>query len=139
MKCKKKLMVWVNIIEPLEIASFNSIYSKMLTSVSIRGIRLINKSYFSVSKKACLFMIFTQDTFPIVILIIISPVSGFVISLNIILHTTYLTWKKVGQKIIATCILSTKYWNVSVSLIFLQPWQEFLLHFHSSTSLSSTG
>ena len=151
MKCIKKLMVWVNIIKPLEIASFNSIYPKMLTPVSIRGIRLTNQSYFSVigkttmasclevSKKVCLFMLFTLDTFPIVILIIIPPVSEFVISLNIILHTTYLALQKVGQKIIARCILSTKYWNVSVSLIFLQSWQECLLHFHSSTSLSSTG
>ena len=61
-------MVWVNIIKALEIASFKSVYPKILTS---SGICLINKYYFSVinktivasclevSKKACLFMIFT--------------------------------------------------------------------------------
>ena len=68
---KQKLMVWVNIIKALGIAGFNSIYPKIFMSSRVRGIRLIHKSYFSVinkttvasclkmSKKACLFMIFT--------------------------------------------------------------------------------
>ena len=62
-------------IKPLRIASFNSIYPKMFTSISVRGIHLINKSSFSVtgktivacylegSKKACLFMIFSPLKF----------------------------------------------------------------------------
>ena len=116
MKYKKIANGMVNIIKPLEISSFKSIYPNMFTSNSVRGIHLINKSYFSiitkttmaslleVSKKNCLFMIFTYETFPIVILIMIPPAC-----LNIILHTTYLTRQKVGQKFIATCILSTKY------------------------------
>ena len=65
-------MVWVNIIKALGITSFESIYPKILTSSRVRGIGLINKSYFSVinkttvasglevSKKVCLFMIFTS-------------------------------------------------------------------------------
>ena len=64
-------MIWDNIIKTLEIAGFKSIYPKILTSIWVRGIRLITKSYFSVinkttvtsclevSKKACLFMILT--------------------------------------------------------------------------------
>ena len=65
------LMVWVNIINPLEIASFKSIYPKRLTSSRVERIRLTKRSYFGViykttvascsevSKKTCLFMIFT--------------------------------------------------------------------------------
>ena len=64
-------MVWVNITKAVEIASFKSAYPKILKSSTVQGIRLINKSYFSViyettvasclevSKKARLFMIFT--------------------------------------------------------------------------------
>ena len=44
-------MVWVSIIKVLGIASLKSIYPKILTSYSVRGIRLINKSYFSVINK----------------------------------------------------------------------------------------
>ena len=73
------------------------------------------KSYFSVfdkttvasclgvSKNTCLFIIFTPQTFPIIILIIITPVSEFVISLTVILHTTYLTRQEVDQTFITTC------------------------------------
>ena len=108
-------MVWVNIIKALGIASCESIYPKILTSNRVRGIRLINKSYFSVinkttvasclkmSKKACLFMIFTPQTFPTVILIIIPPVSELIVSLTVILHTTYLTRQEVDQTFVTTC------------------------------------
>ena len=107
-------MMWDNIIKTLEIASFKSIYPKILTSIRVRGIRLINKSYFSVinkttvtsclevSKKACLFMILTPQIFPIVILIIIPPASEFIVSLTVILHTTYLTWQEVDQAFVTT-------------------------------------
>ena len=47
-------MVWVNIIKSLGIASFKSIYPKILTSSRVRGICLINKSYFSVIDKTTL-------------------------------------------------------------------------------------
>ena len=108
-------MVWVKIIKSLWIASFKSNYQQILSSSRARGIRLINKSYFSlidkstvascleVSKKTCLFINFTPYTFPIVILIIIAPVSEFVISLTVILYTTYLTQQEVDQTFITTC------------------------------------
>ena len=98
-------MVWVNIIKALGMAAFKSIYPKIFTSSSVRGIPLINKSYFSVtnkttvasclkmSKKACLLMICIPKTFPIVILIIIPPVSEFIVGVTVVLHTTYLTIK----------------------------------------------
>ena len=41
-------MVWISIIKALGIASFKGIYPKILTSSKVRGICLINKSYFSV-------------------------------------------------------------------------------------------
>ena len=44
-------MVWVNNTRPLGIASFKSIYPKILTSSRVRGIYLISKSYFSVINK----------------------------------------------------------------------------------------
>ena len=108
-------MVWINIIKALGITSFKSIYPKILTSSRVRGIPLINKSYFSVintttvasclkvSKKPCLFMIFTPQTFLIVILIIILPVSEFIVSLIVILHTTYLPRQEVDQTFVTTC------------------------------------
>ena len=108
-------MVWVNIIKALGIASFDCIYPKIFTSSKIRGVGLINKSYFSfinkttvasfmeVSKKARLFIIFTPQTSPIVILIIIPPVSEFIVSLTVILHTTYLTRQEVDQTFDTTC------------------------------------
>ena len=75
----------------------------MLTSSTVRGIHLINKSYVTVinkitvasclkvSKKSFLFLIFTPYTFLIVIIIVIEPVSEFIVSLTNILHNTYLT------------------------------------------------
>ena len=108
-------MLWTNNLKALGIASFKSIYPEILTSVRVTGIRLINKSYFSVinkttvasclevSKKACLLMIFIPQTFLIVILIIISPVSELTVNLNIILHTTYLTRQEVHQTFVTTC------------------------------------
>ena len=68
---------------------------------------VINKttvaSYLEVSKKAYLFMIFTPYAFPIVILIVIPPASEFIVSLTIILHTTYLTRQEVHQTFDNTC------------------------------------
>ena len=108
-------MVWVSIIKALRMEDFKSIYPKLLASSSVRRIRIINKYYFSVinkttlttcskmGKKACLFMIFTSQTFPIVILIIIPPVSEFIVSLTVILHTTYLTRKEVDKTFVTTC------------------------------------
>ena len=107
-------MVWVNIIKALGIESFKGTYPNILTPSRVRGIRLINKSYFSVinkttvasclkvSKKAYLFMIFTPKIFPIVILIIIPPVSEFIVSLTVIQHTTYLTRQEVDQTFVTT-------------------------------------
>ena len=63
-------MDMVNIIKPLWIRSFQSIFPKIITSSKVRGIHLISKFYFSiiikttmvsclqVSQKACLLMIF---------------------------------------------------------------------------------
>ena len=108
-------MIWVNIIKPLGRASFKSNYLNIFTSSRVRGIRLISKSYFSVidnttvanclevSKKACLFMIFTLQDFPIVMLIIIPPVSAFLISLTVVLRTRCLTRQEVDQAFITTC------------------------------------
>ena len=108
-------MIWVNIIKPLGRASFKSNYLNIFTSSRVRGIRLISKSYFSVidnttvanclevSKKACLFMIFALQDFPIVMLIIIPPVSAFLISLTVVLRTTCLTRQEVDQAFITTC------------------------------------
>ena len=44
-------MVCVNIIKALGTAGFKSIHPKMLTSSRVRGIHLINKSYFCVINK----------------------------------------------------------------------------------------
>ena len=108
-------MVWVNIIKTQGIASFKSIYPKILTSSRKTGICLINKSYFNViykttvlsclevSKKACLFMTFTPSTFPIDILIIIPPVPEFIVSLTVIFYTTYLTRQEVDETFVITC------------------------------------
>ena len=49
-------------------------------------------------------MIYTPQTFPIFILIIIPPVSKFVIILTVTLHTTYLTQQEVVQIFIIACI-----------------------------------
>ena len=85
---------------------------EMLTSIGVTGIRIINKFDFNVisktimtnclevSIKACLFMILIPETFPIIILIIIPPVSEFIISWTIILYTTYLTRQKVDLKLL---------------------------------------
>ena len=51
MKYKKIANGMVNIIKPLEISSFKSIYPNMFTSISVRGIHLISKSYFSIIGK----------------------------------------------------------------------------------------
>ena len=100
-------MVWVNIIRALRIACFKRIYPNIPRSSRVRGIRLMNKSYFSVinkstvascleaRKKACLFMVFPSYTFPIVIPIIIQTVSEFIVSLTVTLHTTYLARQEV--------------------------------------------
>ena len=102
-------MVWVNIIKTLRVACFKSIYRKILTSSRVRGIHLsvINKtiaaSCLKMSKKACLFMIFIPQTFPFVILIIIPPLSEFIVGLTSILHTIYLTRQEVDQTFVTTC------------------------------------
>ena len=107
-------MVWVNIIKTLGITSFKSIYPKIITSSRVRGIGLINKSYFSVLSVSCPLWpavwkwakkpaSLWSYTFPIVILIIIPPVSEFIVSLTVILHTTYLTWQEVDQTFVTTC------------------------------------
>ena len=59
-------------------------------------------------------MIFTPQTFPIVILIIIPRVSEFIVTLTVILHTTYLIRQEVDQT-------------------FSQTWQRFLLYFLNPT------
>ena len=112
---KQKLMVWVNIIKPLGTASFNSICPKILMFSRVSGIHLINKSYVCIinettftsclemSKNTCLFMIFTPYTFLIVFHIIIPPVSEFVVSLTVILHTTYFRRQEADQTFITTC------------------------------------
>ena len=51
-KNNKYLMVWVNIIKFRGIATFKSIYPKILTSSRVRGICLFNKSDFSVINKS---------------------------------------------------------------------------------------
>ena len=48
-------------------------------------------------------MIPTPQTFLIVILIIIPPVSEFVIVLTVILHTMYLSRQEVDQTFVTTC------------------------------------
>ena len=126
-------MVWVNIIKVLGIAGFNSVYRKILTYSRVRGIRLISKSYFSVinkttaasylkmSKKASLFMIFTPQTFSIVILIVIPPVSEFIASLIVILHTTYLTREEVDQTFVTTCKFMIDFVNLLINKILKCP------------------
>ena len=48
-------------------------------------------------------MIFTPYTFSIFILIIIPSVFEFIVSLTVILHTTYLTQQRIDQTFVTTC------------------------------------
>ena len=117
----------MQIIKPLWTASFKTIYPKVFTSGRVRGICLFNKSYFSVidkttvatcleaSKNASLFMLFTFQTFRIVILVIVTPIPEFVISFTVNLHTTYLTQQEVDQTFIATCKSMIDFVNLFVN------------------------
>ena len=104
-------------------------------------------SCLEVSKKACAFMIFTLQSFAIVILIMIPPVSEFVNSSTVILCTMYLTRQEVAQIFITTFKSMINFINLLINkrlkcvsfVTFLQIWQRFLLHFLDPTSLSPTG
>ena len=83
-----------------------------LTSSRVGGIGIINRSHFSVINKTtvssclemtitgCFFMFFTPQNFPRFILVIIRPLSKFVISLIIILNTKYLSRQEVDHTFI---------------------------------------
>ena len=109
-------MVWVIIIKALGVANFKSIYPKILTSSRVRAIGLINILSVSLikplwpavwkwaKKPACLWSSpLRLFQLSIVILIIIPPVSEFIVSLMVILHTTYRTRQKVDQTSVTTC------------------------------------
>ena len=113
-------------MKPLGIARFKSIYPKIFMSSMVREIRLINKSCSSVIdktsvagclevRKKALLMIFTPGTFLIVILIIIPPVSEFVMCLTVTFHITYLTRQKVDQTFITTCKSKIDFINVLIN------------------------
>ena len=113
-------------MKPLGLARFKSIYPKIFMSSMVREIRLINKSVLSIVPVSlirplwpavwkCAKKAFTPGTFLIVILIIIPPVSEFVMCLTVTLHITYLTRQKVDQTFITTCKSKIDFINVLIN------------------------
>ena len=92
-------------------------FSRLLGSegFAFSSLASLQKKPNKVSKNACLFMIFAPYTFPIVIFIIIPPISEFVIILTAILHTTQLKRQELVQTFITTYKSTIDFINLVVN------------------------
>lgn len=103
---EKNRHCWINQFKRKTIKSFiNKVSLNVITKATV-------SRYLEMTIKPCLFMLFTPQTFLIVILVFISTVSKLVFSLIVILHTIYIVRQEVDQAFIVTYKFFTYFANL---------------------------